>query len=340
MTVPALPAAPPARVRRLHPDSLSPAVLDTVNRGAAVAPVEAAVTELIGPGAVACFQGLLTNDIETPGDGAFLYGALLTPKGMIVVEGWAGRTGAAVRYTVPGEGRDALLALLARSVPPRLARTVDRSADLAVLRLAGPRAAEIARTAGLPVPTEPGRAAQTDDVEIARPANGAPFALQLTAPADRTPDLQARLTDAGALASPAALELHRVLAGWPRLGAEVDAKTIPQEVRYDEVGGVSYTKGCYTGQETVSRLHFRGHANRLLRGLAFDAPPEARDPLPVTLEDRDVGRVTTLVPFPDGRCIGLAVLRREAVPGMTVRAGGTDARVIDLPFSLARLEPA
>lgn len=340
MSAPPAPTAPSARVRRLDPGSVGPAVLDAVRRGAAVAPPEAATIELIGPGAVACFQGLLTNDIETAGDGAFLYGALLTPKGMIVVEGWAGRSGAAVRYTVPAEGRDALLALLSRSVPPRLARTVDRSADLAVLRLAGPRAADVARTAGLPFPAEPGRATTTDDLEVARPPDGGPFALQLTVPAERAPALQARLADAGALASPAALELSRVLAGWPRLGAEVDAKTIPQEVRYDELGGVSYTKGCYTGQETVSRLHFRGHANRLLRGLAFDTPPEQQDPLPVTQPDREVGRVTSLVPFPDGRCIALAVLRREVAPGTPVRAGGADARVIDLPFSLARLEPA
>src|SRR5204863_149594 len=83
------------------------------------------------------------------------------------------------------------------------------------------------------------------------------------APAPQGERLAGRLAAAGAVeAEPAMLELARILAGWPRLGAEVDDKTIPQEVRFDEIGGVSYTKGCYTGQETVARLHFRGHANR------------------------------------------------------------------------------
>ena len=63
------------------------------------------------------------------------------------------------------------------------------------------------------------------------------------------------------------MQAARILAGWPALGAEIDERTLPQEVRYDEIGGVSYTKGCYTGQETVARLHFRGHPNRELRGL-------------------------------------------------------------------------
>src|SRR2546422_3700247 len=71
-----------------------------------------------------------------------------------------------------------------------------------------------------------------------------PFVVQLTAPPPEAAALAVRLVAAGAVeADPVALELARILAGWPRLGAEVDEKTIPQEVRYDEIGGVSYTKG-------------------------------------------------------------------------------------------------
>ena len=69
--------------------------------------------------------------------------------------------------------------------------------------------------------------------------------------------------------------------GWPALGVEIDERTLPQEVRYDEIGGVSYTKGCYTGQETVARLHFRGHTNRELRGLRWTDAGAARRPVVV-----------------------------------------------------------
>src|SRR5256885_6760237 len=96
------------------------------------------------------FQGLLTNDVELPGDGSFVYGALLTPKGMIVVDGWAARLGATVSYTVPahGGGRERALAIFTRSVPPRLARVSDRTSEVAVYRLAGPGALAVAVAAG------------------------------------------------------------------------------------------------------------------------------------------------------------------------------------------------
>src|SRR5439155_21176 len=283
-----------------------------------------------------------------PGGGAFVYGAMLTPKGMIVVDGWATRHDTTVSYTVPAHGRERALEILTRSVPPRLARLADRTAELAVLRLMGPRAQAVAEEAGLEVPSMVGRAVQsvTGDAgaDVARPGDAAPFALQISLPADRAHAVRERLVAGGALwADPDALEFARILAGWPALGAEVDDRTIPQEVRYDELGGVSYTKGCYTGQETVSRLHFRGHTNRYLRGLMFDAEPAAT-PAPgwtaVTHLDRDVARVTSLAWAPEagvaggGMWLGLALVRREVLPGTAVRAAGRHAHVGELPLAL------
>ncbi len=308
------------------------------------------VLDLLGPGAVACFQGLLTNDIEQPGDGAFVYGALLTPKGMIVADGWAARDGARVTFAVPAAGRDAVAAVYGKSIPPRLARWRDRTADCAVLRLAGPRAGSACERAGIPLP--PGRGRVIEAVahgaacEVALAPPGAPFEVQLTVAGPNTAALDDALARAGARREqPAALELARILAGWPGLATEIDERTIPQEVRFDEIGGVSYTKGCYTGQETVSRLHFRGHTNRQLRGLLFDGEPRP-DPV-VRAAERDVGRVTSAAWIPAGartptagRWIGLAVVRREVASGATVHAAGVGARVVDLPFSLPYIEPA
>src|SRR5256712_537154 len=273
---------------------------------------------------------------------------------MIVVDGWATRHGTTVSYTVPAHGRERALEILTRSVPPRLARLAARTAELAVLRLTGPEALGVAGAAGLAVPSRAGRGAQavTGDAsgEVARPGDVAPFALQFSLPADRADALRERLLAGGALwADSDALEFARILAGWPALGAEVDDRTIPQEVRYDEIGGVSYTKGCYTGQETVSRLHFRGHANRYLRGLVFDAEPGAPPAgawSAVSHLDREVGRVTSLAWVPGlgvaggGLWIGLAIVRREVAPGAVVRAAGRDARVVELPFVLPPPQPA
>ena len=352
------PTAPAPVVTRLEPDAVPAEIVDHLRAGAIVAPAEVGVIDLDGPeggtGAVTCFQGLLTNDIEKPGDGAFVYGALLTPKGMIVVDGWAARAGSRVRYTVPAEGRERALQILQRSVPPRLAVTTDRSAATAVLRIAGAHAAAVMGAAGVAVPHTPNRVVQgligTVPAEIARATDLAPFVFQITIAAEAIDTVQGRLVTAGAhRATAAALELARVLAGWPGLASEVDEKTIPQEVRLDEIGGVSYTKGCYTGQETVSRLHFRGHANRNLRGLMFETDPPAAPASgwsAVTHEERDVGRVTSIAWLPDGggsvlgRWIGLAMVRRDVPAGAIVRAAGREARLVGLPFDAPHVAPA
>jgi folate-binding protein YgfZ len=345
-------------VTRLEPDAVPAEVIDQLRAGAIVAPVDVGVIDVTGPGtgAVTCFQGLLTNDIEKPGDGAFIYGALLTPKGMIVVDGWAARLGSRVRFTVPAEGRERALEIMQRSIPPRLARFGDRTEALGVLRVAGAHAVAVMGAAGFPVPHGAHRVVEATAggiaVEVARTGDAAPapFVFQITATAEQRDALHRRLVNAGAHgASTHALELSRILAGWPRLASEVDDKTIPQEVRFDEIGGVSYTKGCYTGQETVSRLHFRGHANRNLRGLLFDTDPPAAPASgwsTVTYEERDVGRVTSIAWLPDGggsvlgRWIGLGVVRREIPVGATVRAAGREARVVGLPFGAPGAGPA
>src|SRR2546422_138057 len=229
-------------VARLEPGRVTAATVAALRTGAVLARAEAGVVALTGPGAVTCFQGLLTNDIEKPGDGAFVYGALLTPKGMIVVDGWATRHGTTVSYTVPAHGRERALEILTRSVPPRLARLADRTAELAVLRLTGPQALAVAEAAGLAVPSTAGRAAQavTGDAsaDVARPGDVAPFALQFSLPADRADALRERLVAGGALwADSDALEFARILAGWAALGAGVDGKTVPQGGRHHGHGG-------------------------------------------------------------------------------------------------------
>jgi folate-binding protein YgfZ len=335
---------------RLGPDAVTPVLLTALHTGAVFARADVGVLSLAGPGAVASMQGLLTNDVEKPGDGGFIYGALLTPKGMIVVDGWATRLGTTVTYTVPADGREPALAIFTRSIPPRIARSSDLTTEVAVFRLAGPQALAKVQAAGIAVPPGPGRVTLATvggtEWQVARASEQAPFVLQVTAPTAAAAAVARRLVTAGMLeAEPVALDCARILAGWPRVGAETDEKTIPQEVRLEELGGVSFTKGCYTGQETVSRLHFRGHVNRQLRGLLFDAEPAAAAGS-VLHQDRDVGRVTSLAWIPDlrvsggGRWIGLAMVRRETEHGAVVRAAGRDARVVDLPFVLPFTGPA
>src|SRR5262249_53588132 len=141
-------------VTRLDADRVSRAAFRALRLGAVVARADVAVVDLAGPGAETCFQGLLTNDVEKAGDGGFLYGALLTPKGMVVVEGWCARFGTRISFCVPlaGGGRERVNEIFARSIPPRLAHQHDRTDGVAVLRIAGPRTLVAADLAGLPLP--------------------------------------------------------------------------------------------------------------------------------------------------------------------------------------------
>jgi tRNA-modifying protein YgfZ len=147
-------------------------------------------------------------------------------------------------------------------------------------------------------------------------------------------------TPAGALSltdgPPAAAEpddawqVARVEAGMPAFGVDFDGDMMPAEAGVVD-RAISFTKGCYPGQEPVARLHYRGHANRGLRGLAFDGdPPPVRTP--VTLDGRTVGRTGSTVRSPRLGPIGLAVLRREVADGAGVEAAGVRAVVTPLPF--------
>src|SRR5205814_6955615 len=129
----------------------------------------------------------------------------------------------------------------------------------------------------------------------------------------------------------AAAEVLRVEAGRPRYGIDLDDTVIPQEAGLNE-RAVSFTKGCYIGQETVARLHYRGKPNRHLRGLRLESPVSPGDA--IVLGDREIGTVGTAVLSPAFGPIGLAVIRREAEPGNRVAVGesGVEADVVELPF--------
>jgi folate-binding protein YgfZ len=119
----------------------------------------------------------------------------------------------------------------------------------------------------------------------------------------------------------ASLELLRIRAGTPRAGSELDDRVLPAEAGLTATH-VSFTKGCYPGQEPVARLHYRGHANRGLRVLRIEADEPPAHDAELTYEGKPVGRVTSAARDPEGGVLALAYVRRE-VPGDAVLAVGT-----------------
>jgi folate-binding protein YgfZ len=126
-------------------------------------------------------------------------------------------------------------------------------------------------------------------------------------------------------------EIARVEAGMSRFGSEFGPDSMPAEAGLED-RAISFTKGCYPGQEPVARLHYRGHANRGIRGLELLS--ELPEPgAPVAEDGREVGRVTSIAQSPRFGAIGLGVLRREVEDGATVEVGGGRAVVRALPFA-------
>lgn len=316
--------------------ALDPVRLARLATGAVLVRTPHAIVEVTGAGAVLCLQGLLTNDLVTPGPDAFHWGALLTAKGMIETDLWTLRRGEDVILVIPPTGVPKALPIFTRSIPPRLAKLHDLSTTSSVLLLLGAQSDQVIRESALlrELPAQ-GKVGVTESgLLIARADAKAPFAFLLAGTIAQIEDAARRLATAGAAAGTIEdAEAARVLAGWPALGAEIDEKTLPQEVRFDDLGGVSYTKGCYLGQETVARIHFRGHPNRELRGLEWeDAAP--LDGSRIDGGEREVGTVRSTL-IVGGRRIGLAPIRREVNAGDLVTAGGRPARVVTLPFQEA-----
>jgi folate-binding protein YgfZ len=158
--------------------------------------------------------------------------------------------------------------------------------------------------------------------------------LDLIAAADRAAALRKALCAAGAAeVSEAAAEIRRVESGRPRFGAEMSHETMPAEAGIIE-RAIDFEKGCYIGQEPVARLHYKGRANRHLRGLLLSGPARVGDEL--SLDDRTVGSIGTACLSPALGPIALAIVRHEAEPGATLQVGrdSVTAKLIQLPFEL------
>ncbi|HEX5982718.1 MAG TPA: glycine cleavage T C-terminal barrel domain-containing protein [Solirubrobacterales bacterium] len=283
-----------------------------------------------GPEAAEYLQGQLTNDTEAlePGDG--IYAALLDRKGHMQAD---------MRVLRPGEEPDLWIDLEPEGLEAarrhlqmyKIGREVevrDAGEEQALFSLIGPRAVEIAGSAALPE-----HACETVVVGGAEClAVGTAAGIDVFVPAAERDRARDALLAGGAVeVSPEAAEILRIEAGRPRFGAEMGTETMPAEAGIVE-DAVSFTKGCYIGQETVARLHYKGKPNRHLRGLRLSAPAPAGTTL--RLGEKEVGRLGSAALSPALGPIGLAILRREAEPGATVAVGedGVTAEVVALPF--------
>jgi tRNA-modifying protein YgfZ len=281
---------------------------------------------LTGPEAKAFLGGQVTNDVESLEPGSGCYAALLNNKGKMLGD----LRVIAVPPPAPELWLDTervalqtLFDTIRRGTVGWQVQMHKRTVEQALLSLVGPRAGD---AVGEPLaPEHANRRAELGGAPVLLIATDA--GLDVVCAGHDAARVRAALDVAEV--PEAAAEVVRVEAGRPRYGIDIDETTIPQEAGLNE-RAVSFTKGCYVGQETVARLHYKGKPNRHLRGLRLSAPVPSGTPL--LAGERAVGRLGSSVVSPRHGPIGLAVVRREAAPGDALTAGEATATVVALPF--------
>jgi folate-binding protein YgfZ len=304
-------------------------------------------TRFIGERASETLTGLVTNDVAALEVGHGQYAAALTPKGRIVADIRIFRDDEGLLVDTGPRAAEGWSAIVKKYVNPRIASYRDESASLRDVGVFGPNSRHIvaemtgASAAALGVLPPYGHASVAVDgakVLVARVPDIGVDGFELFVPTESFDALWRIALDGGAEpAGLAAWEVARVEAGRPEWGLDIDDTTIPQEANLDELHAISYTKGCYTGQEVVARVHFRGHVNRHLRGLRVagaDPPPPGAQL--VEEGDRVVGDVRSGVSSPRLGGVALGMIRREIAIGATLAVrwdgGAGRADVSALPF--------
>ncbi|HYC51356.1 MAG TPA: hypothetical protein VEB19_09645 [Gemmatimonadaceae bacterium] len=311
-----------------------------------------------GEKAADVLTGLVTNDVSALHVGQGQYAVALTAKGKVVSDLRILRMEEGFLTDASPRSREAWSGIVRKYVNPRLAKYADQTESMASLGVYGTQARYVAEAitgighsalavllpyAHVSVERDGARIIVMRSVDLA--VEGYDFFV----PADHSESLwQAAVKAHATPGGHAVWEVARVEAGRPEWGVDMNDSTIPQEANLEQLDAISFTKGCYTGQEVVARVHFRGHVNRSLRGLrASGTVPPPTNAVLFDGTGKAVGDVRSSVISPQLGGIALGMIRLEVETGsrLTARwsadaagdspAGETAVEVAALPFATA-----
>jgi folate-binding protein YgfZ len=298
---------------------------------------ERGVIEVAGADRVRWLDGMISADVKSMKGGDGAWSLLLTRQGRVVADLHVLARADSLWLELERAGVATVLERLSGYVIADDVTLADRSDDFARFALEGPHADEpLAAASGGPVAlaAHAWREVAIAGVRTAVAAYGftGQPAFQLIVPVAAAESVEAALLAAGAEASPSEeLECQRVEAGTPRLGRELDESVLPAEAGLE--GAISISKGCYTGQEVVTRMRTRGRAAHRLVGLRFEDGRLPERGAAIEAEGGRIGQVTSAVRSPELGAIGLGFVRAElARPGASVRVAGAPARIAALPL--------
>jgi folate-binding protein YgfZ len=301
---------------------------------------ERGVLEVGGADRVRWLDGMISADVKSLASGGGAHGLLLTRQGRIVADLHVLAREDAFWLELVSDAVPVVREQLARFVIADDVTLADRRAELARLAVEGPRAEERLAAAGAEVAGLAPHAWRevalggAGVVVAAYGLSGLP-GYQLFAPAHAGEAVEQALVASGVLAASSdTLECLRIANGVPRLGRELDESVLPAEARLE--AAISTTKGCYTGQEVVTRMRSRGRVGHRLVGLFFEGDALPEPGAGIAGATGAIGQVTSSVRSPELGAIGLGFVRAEAaLPGARVRVAGAPARLAELPLRAA-----
>lgn len=304
-----------------------------------------------GPDRVRFLHGMLTNDIKTLSPGCGCYAAMLTPQGRTVADMQVYCLEDSFLLTVEPDLREKVATVLKKFIIGDQVELLDRSEELALLSIQGPKSLEFLSQITshhqaldelfdhCEIETQWGKARVC---RVNRTREGG-YDLILSRKTLLAFWNKLQQTAKWLGTKPVgfdALNVHRVEAGIPRYGVDMDETNLPLEANLDRA--ISLNKGCYIGQEIIARTTYLGHVNRKLVGLLLAEDPACRGDK-VFQEEKEVGWITSSVySLSLHQAIAMGYIRREAMePGTSLRVehAGTSipSQVTLLPFVADKL---
>lgn len=295
------------------------------SRAALVRRTDRGLVRLRGADRASWLQGLVTNDVAALEPGSRSYGAYLTPQGRMITDLWAVPLFDALLLDVPASLAAPLATRLDALIFAEDVQIDDVSGSMAVLEVYGPDVHLSAVPAELSLALVPDR------------SMGVPAVVAYVS-IDVALQMEQRLGGLGVeTVDLETLDVLRVEAGVPRFGVDMTEETIPLEAGIED-RAISFTKGCYVGQEVIVRVTQRGGGRvaKKLVGLTLAGEKAPVAGSPIRAGEREIGRVTSAVTSPLlDRAIALGYVHRDFVEP------GTEVQVVDgeqsIPAIVARL---
>jgi folate-binding protein YgfZ len=307
---------------------------------------------LAGKDRVRWLNGMVSNNIRDLAAGLGVYAFILNPQGHILGDLTAYNRVESLLVDTDRSQAEKILAIFRKYIIMDKVEVSDLSEQLTALGVSGPKAREVLAECGFELP-EPA-APQVGDL-LLREAKwrGADCTLvhssenscEIWLAPGEVRNLWDALLAAGATAVGAeALETHRILSGIPLYGVDIRERELPQET--EQARALSFTKGCYIGQEIVERIRARGNVHRMFTGFVVESGAQVAAGAKIVARDaagadKEVGEVTSVASVPGAlnRSVALGYIRREAgTPGREVTIGAAAGKVVKLPFEAASWE--